>query len=174
MCDIIFTSINSLASIPNDIHKIFDVHITQNGILHSYKKECIWVSPNKVDESRAYYTEWSKSERERQILYINICMWNLEATVRTLYWTTDCFKIDKGIRQGWLLSPYLFNLYAEHMRRNARPDELQAGIKIGGRNNQQPQICRWYHSNGRKWRGTKEPLDEGDGGEWKSWHKIKY
>ena len=50
--------------------------------------QSIWVSPNEVDESRAYYTEWSKSERERQILYINTCIWNLEATVRTLYGTT--------------------------------------------------------------------------------------
>ena len=39
---------------------------------------------------------------------------------------------------------------------------------------QQPQICKWYHSNGRKWRGTKEPLDEGEGGQWKSWLKTKY
>ena len=38
----------------------------------------------------------------------------------------------------------------------------------------QPQICRWYHSNGRRWRGTKEPLDEGEGGEWKSWLKIQH
>ena len=37
-----------------------------------------WVCPNEVDEPRAYYTEWSKSERERQILYINMCIWNLE------------------------------------------------------------------------------------------------
>ena len=39
---------------------------------------------------------------------------------------------------------------------------------------QQPQICRWYHPNGRKWRGTKEPLDESERGEWKSWQKIKH
>ena len=52
----------------------------------------------------------------------------------TLYGTTDWFKIEKGIRQGCLLSPRLFNLYAECIMRNARLDELQAGIKIGGRN----------------------------------------
>ena len=39
---------------------------------------------------------------------------------------------------------------------------------------QQPQICRWYHSYGRKWRGTKEPLDVVEKGEWKSWLKAKY
>ena len=57
-----------------------------------------------------------------------------EATVRTLYGTTNWFKIEKGVQQGCLLLPCLFNLYAEHMMRNARLDELQAGIKIGGRN----------------------------------------
>ena len=57
-----------------------------------------------------------------------------EATVRTLNGATDWFKIEKGVCQGCLLSPYLFNLYAEHIVRNARLDELQAGIKIGGRN----------------------------------------
>ena len=57
-----------------------------------------------------------------------------EATVRTLYGTTDWLKIEKGIRQGCLLSPCLFNQYAEHIMRNARLDELQRGIKIGGRN----------------------------------------
>ena len=57
-----------------------------------------------------------------------------EATVKTLYGTTDWFKIEKGVLQGYLLSPCLFNLYAEHILRNARLDELQVGIKIGGRN----------------------------------------
>ena len=46
------------------------VHI-YDGILLSYKKECIWISPNEVDEPRAYYTDWSESEKEKQILYIN-------------------------------------------------------------------------------------------------------
>ena len=49
-----------------------------NEILLSHKKEYIWVSSNEVDEPRAYYTEWSKSEREKQILYINTYIWNLE------------------------------------------------------------------------------------------------
>ena len=59
---------------------------------------------------------------------------NQEAAVRTLYGTTDWFEIEKGVRQGCLLSPCLFNLYPEHIMRNAGLDELQAGIKTGGRN----------------------------------------
>ena len=54
---------------------------------------------------------------------------------------------------------------------NAGLDEAQAGIKIAGRN-KQPQICRWYHSNGRKWWGTKELLDEGERRKWKGWLKT--
>ena len=57
-----------------------------------------------------------------------------EAIVRTLYGTTDWFKIEKGILQGCLLSPCLFNLYTEHIMRSAGLDELQAGIKTGGKN----------------------------------------
>ena len=57
-----------------------------------------------------------------------------EATVRTLYGTTNWFKIKKGVRQGCVLSPCLFKLYTEHIMRSAGLDELQAGIKIGGRN----------------------------------------
>ena len=57
-----------------------------------------------------------------------------EATVRTRHGTTDCFQIGKGVHQGCILSPCLFNLYAEYMMRNARLDEAQAGIKIAGRN----------------------------------------
>ena len=55
-----------------------------------------------------------------------------EATVRTE--TTDWFQIGKGVRQSCILSPCLFNLYAEYIMRNAGPDEAQAGIKIVGRN----------------------------------------
>ena len=57
-----------------------------------------------------------------------------KATVRNLYGTTDWFKMEKGVRQGCLLSPCLFNLYAKHMIRNAGLGELQAGNKIGRKN----------------------------------------
>ena len=55
-----------------------------------------------------------------------------EATVRTGHGTTDSFQIRKGVHQGFILSPYLFNLYAEYIMRNAGLDEVQAGIKIAG------------------------------------------
>ena len=57
-----------------------------------------------------------------------------EATVRTGHQTTDWFQIGKGVRQGCILSPCLFNLYAEYIMRNAGLEEAQAGIKIAGRN----------------------------------------
>ena len=57
-----------------------------------------------------------------------------EATVRTGHGTTDWFQIGKGICQGCILSPYLFNLYAEHIMRNAGLEEGKAEIKIAGRN----------------------------------------
>ena len=57
-----------------------------------------------------------------------------EATVRTGHGTTDWFQIEKGVHQGCILSPCLFNLYAEFIMQNARLDEAQAGIKIPGRN----------------------------------------
>ena len=57
-----------------------------------------------------------------------------EATVRTGHGTTDWFQIGKGVCQGCILSPCLFNLYAEYILRNAGLDEAQAGIKIVGRN----------------------------------------
>ena len=57
-----------------------------------------------------------------------------KATVRTGHGTTDWFQIRKGVHQGCILSPCLFNLYAEYIMRNARLDEAQAGIKIAGRN----------------------------------------
>ena len=57
-----------------------------------------------------------------------------EATVRTRHGIMDWFQIGKGVYQGCILSPCLFNLYAEYIMRNAGLDEAQAGIKIAGRN----------------------------------------
>ena len=57
-----------------------------------------------------------------------------EATVRPGHGTTDWFKIGKGVHQGCILSPCLFNLHAEYIMRNAGLEEAQAGIKIAGRN----------------------------------------
>ena len=57
-----------------------------------------------------------------------------EATVRTRPATTDWFQIRKGVHQGCILSPFVFNFYAEYIMRNARLDEAQAGVKIVGRN----------------------------------------
>ena len=81
-----------------------------------------------------------------------------EATVRTEHGTTDWFQVGKGVLQGCIFSPYLFNLYAEYIMRNAGLEEAQAGIKIAGRNiNNRPY--------GRKQRGTEKPLDESERGE---------
>ena len=57
-----------------------------------------------------------------------------EATVRTGHGTTDWFQMGKGVCQGYVLSPCLFNLYAEYIMRNAGLEEAQAGIKVSGRN----------------------------------------
>ena len=84
-----------------------------------------------------------------------------EATVRTRHGTTDWLQIGKEVCQGCILSPCLFNLYAEYIMRNARLDETQAGIKITGRNiNNLRHTPSW-----QKARGTKEPLDESERGE---------
>ena len=63
----------------------------------------------------------------------NLCA-GQETTVRIGHRATDCFQIGKGVRQGCILPPCLFNLYAEYIMRNAGLEEAQAGIKIAGRN----------------------------------------
>ena len=63
----------------------------------------------------------------------NLCAGH-KATVRTGHETTDWFQIRKGVSQGCILSPCLYNLYAEYIMQNAQLDETQAGIKIAGRN----------------------------------------
>ena len=78
------------------------------------------------------------SERDGNTSLLTCLLRNLyagqEATVRTGHGTTDWFQIGKGVRQGCILSSYLFNLYAEYIMRNTRLEEAQAGIKIAGRN----------------------------------------
>ena len=78
------------------------------------------------------------SERDENTNHLTCLLRNLyagqEATVRTGHGITDWFQIGKGVRQGYILSPCLFNLYAEYLMRNAGLEEEQAGIKIAGRN----------------------------------------
>ena len=101
------------------------------------------------------------------------CM-QVKKQVRTRHGTTDWFKIGKCVHQGCLLSPCLFNLYSEYIIQNATLEEAQAGIKIAGRN-----INNFRYADDTtlvaKWRGNeKEPLDEDERGEWKSWLKTQH
>ena len=86
-----------------------------------------------------------------------------EATVKTGHGTKDWFQIGEGVRQGCILSPCLFNLYAEYIMRNVGLDEAQVGIKIVRRKIYNLR-CRFHHTYGRKQR-TKEPLHESERGE---------
>ena len=97
-----------------------------------------------------------------------------EATIRTRHGTMDWFKIGKGVPQGCLLSPCLFNLYAEYIMWKGRLWMNHKLEQDWQEKYQQPQIGRWYHSNGRKWRGTKEFLDENERGKWKGWLKTQH
>ena len=95
--------------------------------------------------------------------------------VRTRHGTTVWFKIGKGVHQGCILSPCLFNLYAEYMMRNTGLDEAQARIKIAGRNINNLRYADDTTLMAEKWRGAKEPLDEGGKRkEWRSWLKTQY
>ena len=69
-----------------------------------------------------------------KLTFIVRSRFSLKATVRTGHGTTDWFQIGKGVCQGCILSPCLFNLYAEYIMRNAGLEEAQAGIKIARRN----------------------------------------
>ena len=84
-----------------------------------------------------------------------------EATVSTGHETTDWFQIGKRVRQGCILSPCLFNLYAKYIMRNAGLEETQAGIKIAGRN-----------INNLRYADDTTLMAESERGEWKSWLKA--
>ena len=83
---------------------------------------------------------------------------------------TDWFQIGKGVRQGCMLSPCLFNLYAEYIMRNTGLDEVQAVIKIAGRNINNLS----YADDTILMAESKEPLDESERGEWNNWLKAQY
>ena len=98
-----------------------------------------------------------------------------EATVinRTEHGATDWFKIGKGVWQGCILSPCLFNLYAEYIMWNAGPDESQAGINIAGRNINNLR----YADDTTLMAESEEELKsllESESGEWKSWLKAQH
>ena len=83
-------------------------------------------------------TNWKILQEMRIPDHLTCLLRNLyagqEATVRTRHGTMNWFKIEKGFHQGCILSPCLFNLYAEYIMRNAGLEEIQAGIKISRRN----------------------------------------
>ena len=107
------------------------------------------------------------SERGGTIRPTELTLRNLyadqEATVRNGHGTTtDWFQIGKGVHQGCILSPCLFNLYAEY--RNTGLEEAQAGIRIAGRNINNLRYADDTTLMAESERGTKEPLDEGERG----------
>ena len=122
-------------------------------------------------------TKW-KILKEMGIPAHLICiLWNLdvcqEATVRTEHGKMDWFQIGKWVCQGCILSLCLFNLYTEYIMRNARLDEAQAGTRLPGEISITSDMQR-HHPYGRKWRGTKEPLDESEREEQKLWLKTQH
>ena len=88
-----------------------------------------------------------------------------EATVRTGHGTTDWFQIGKGVHQGYILSPCLFNLYASHIMRNTGLEEAQAGIKIARRNINNLRYADDTILMAESEEELKEPLDESERGE---------
>ena len=85
-----------------------------------------------------------------------------EATVRTGHGTTDWFQIGKGVRQGCILSPCLFNFYAEYIMRNTGLEEAQAGNKIAGRNINNLRYADDTTFMAESEEELKKPLDESE------------
>ena len=131
-----------------------------------YAKSFDYVDPNKL---------W-KILKEMGIpgqltcLLRNLCA-GQEATVRTGHGTTDWFQIGKGVLQGCILSPCLFNLYAEYIMRNAGLEEAHAGIKIAGRN---INNFRYADDTILTAESELESINESERGEQKSWLKTQH
>ena len=88
-----------------------------------------------------------------------------EATVRTGHGTTNWFPIGRGVRQGCILSPCLFNFYAEYIMRNAELEEAQAGIRIAGKNINNLRYADDTTLMAESEELKKNPLDESERGE---------
>ena len=88
-----------------------------------------------------------------------------EATVRTGHGTTDWFQIAKGVHQGCILSPCLFNAYAEYIMQNAKLNEAQVGSKIAGRNISNLRYAGDTTLMAESEEELKKPLDESERGE---------
>ena len=97
-----------------------------------------------------------------------------EATFRTGHGTIDWFQIGKGVHQGWILSPCLFNLYAEHIMWNAGVDEAQAGIKMARRNINNLRRADGTTLMAESKEELKSLLMKVKRGEWKSWLKTQH
>ena len=95
-----------------------------------------------------------------------------ETAIRIGHETMDWFQTGKGVHQGCILSPCLFNLYADYIMRNAGLDEAQAGIKIVGRNINNLRYADDTTLMIEIEEELKEPLDDGERGELKSWLKT--
>ena len=93
----------------------------------------------------------------------NLCA-SQEATVRTRHGTTDWFQIGKGVCQGCILSPCVFNLYAEYTMRNSGLEEAHAGIKIAGRNINHLRYADDTTLMAESEEALKKPLDESESG----------
>jgi len=99
-----------------------------------------------------------------------------EATVRIRHGITKWFQTGKRVHQGCILSPCLFNSYAEYIMWNARLDEAQAGIKIARRNMNKLRYADdiTLMAESEEELLSEEPLDESERGEWKSWLKTQH
>ena len=89
-------------------------------------------------------------------------------------WNNRLVQIGKGVCQGCILSPCLLNLYAKYIMRNAGLEEAQARIKISRRNINNLRYANDTTLLAEKQRRTKEPLDESEREEWKSWLKAQH
>ena len=157
--------------------KILDEHRipcwTRNIESTSKEKESTFESSGQKKPLTQKETIW-RSRLKNLVKNYNPLYAGQEATVRIGHGTTDWVQIGKGVHQGYILSSCLFNLYAEYIMRNARLEEAQAGIKISRRDNNNLRYAHLHHPYGRKWRRTKELLDDSERREQKSWFKAQH